>query len=125
MIVTGFASQDKDMIGLAAELAQTAFAKGLDDGVSDALLKYQEAQKRLSGRNAGRKEAVLAQEGRALQEIIFSRLNRARNNEKRLWQNVPRVNISLGSFRDDQGVLIEFLSHFWPSSLDSSKSIKI
>ena len=102
MIVTGFASQDKDMIGLAAELAQTAFAKGLDDGVSDALLKYQEAQKRLSPKS---KEAVLVQEGRALQEIIFSRLNRARNNEKRLWQNVPRVNISLGSFRDDQGVL--------------------
>ncbi len=102
MIVTGFASQDKDMIGLAAELAQTTFANGLDDGVSEALLKYQEAQKRLSPKGA---EAVLVKEGRALQEIIFSRLNRARNNEKRLWQNVPRVNISLGSFRDDQGVL--------------------
>ena len=29
------------------------------------------------------------------------------------------------TIRDDQGVLIEFLSHFWPSSLDSSKSTKI
>ena len=102
MIVTGFASQDKDMIGLAAELAQTAFASSLDEGVSNAVLKYNDALKKLSPQD---REAGIIKEGRALQQIIFDRLKTARGNEKRLWRNVPNVSITLGSFRNNQGVL--------------------
>jgi len=104
MIIAGFASQDKDMLGLSVELARKAFADNLDDELADTINRYETAFKRL---NAGSAEtpAAVARAGRDLQNIVVKRLKETRINEKRLWANVPEVDIPLGSFKTENDVL--------------------
>ena len=104
MIIAGFASQDKDMLGLSVELARQAFAENLDDELADTIQRYDAAFKRL---NAGSEQtpAAVARAGRDLQNIVVKRLKETRINEKRIWANVPEVDIRLGSFRTENDVL--------------------
>ena len=104
MIEAGFASKDKDMLGLSVELARKAFADGLDEELGLAIEGYNTAFKRL---NAGSTDtpAAVAQAGRDLQAIIVRRLKESRANEKRIWSTVPDVDIRLGSFKTESDVL--------------------
>ena len=102
MIVAGFASEDKELMGVAGELASLVFAKDMEEDVAAAVLKYTDARKKLfqSG-----DEADLLKASQDLQGMILKRLKSARNNEKRLWAEVPEYNISIGDFRNGRGAL--------------------
>ena len=45
MILAGFASEDKELIGVAGELASLVFAKDMEEDLAAAVLKYTDARK--------------------------------------------------------------------------------
>jgi len=101
MIIAGFASEDKDMIGLAAKLASDVFALDMEDDVAAAVLRYNDARAKLTGDDAS--EADLMQASKDLQGIVLNRLKSARNNEKKIWASVPDYDISVRDFKTLSG----------------------
>lgn len=101
MIIAGFASEDKDMIGLAAKLASDVFALDMEDDVATAVLRYNDARAKLTGDEAS--EADLMQASKDLQGIVLNRLKSARNNEKKIWASVPDYDISVRDFKTLSG----------------------
>jgi hypothetical protein len=102
MILAGFASEDKELIGVAGELASLVFAKDMEEDLAAAVLKYTDARKQLLQSD---NEADLLKASQDLQGMILKRLKSARNNEKRLWAEVPEYNINIGDFRNGRGAL--------------------
>ena len=101
MIIAGFASEDKDMIGLAAKLASDVFALDMEDDVAAAVLRYNDARAKLTGDDVG--EADLMQASKDLQGIVLNRLKGARNNEKKIWASVPDYDIGIRDFKTVSG----------------------
>jgi hypothetical protein len=101
MIIAGFASEDKDMIGFAAKLASDVFALDMEEDVAAAVLRYNDARAQLTGGDAS--EADLMQASKDLQGIILNRLNGARNNEKKIWATVPDYDIGIRDFKTLSG----------------------
>ena len=102
MIKVGFASEDKDMIGNAAELASRLFASDLQDDLAVAVNKYTDARKRLLKSDD---PADILRASQELQKMILTRLSAARANEKKIWQAAPDFDVRLGQFTTENGAL--------------------
>ena len=102
MIVAGFATDDKDMIGIAAELASRVFADDLESDLANAVNRYTDARKRLLKSDD---PADILQASKELQKMVLQRLQVARSNEKKVWQQVPDFDINIGEFVNENGSL--------------------
>ena len=102
MIIAGFASEDKDMIGMAAELASRTFASDLEDDLAQAVNRYTDARKRLLQSDD---PADIMKASTELQQMVLNRLKAARTNERKIWAQAPDFDIRIGEFQTQNGAL--------------------
>jgi len=92
-----YATGNSDAAQEAAVLSQAVFENAMEQDLAGAWKRVFEAFERVGGG-----EERQAQLGVQLQGILDTRLNSARQNEKRLWSSVP-TNFAISEFIDEQG----------------------
>ena len=81
----------------AADLAQAVFSNGMEQDLAGAWKRVFDAYEQVGG--GQERQAKL---GEQLYGILDTRLNAARQNEKRLWSSVPK-DFAISEFVDEQG----------------------
>lgn len=118
-----YATGNTDAAQEAALLSQAVFENGMEQDLAGAWKRVFDAFEKVGG---GQERQ--AQLGVQLQGILDTRLNAARQNEKRLWSSVP-TDFAISEFVDEQGNLtdtpqfIEWMNNNLPQTEESLDDI--